>query len=380
MTIQWLCYSNNPSNLEEVINYMEDNGVTITLQSEKEEMEQLLKENPDSIIFIEVSNDEQNYQYCDTLSLLYPGAYIVLIGEEMDLDAMKALRCGAKDILSFSSREETVMEVMRRAEKAMQYKGNGSIPKDGRVITVCSTKGGVGKTTLIVNLASVLSKKKMKVAVLDFNLQFGDVSLYYDVKPKKTIYEWVKQGYGSIDKLENFMSKHSSGVDVLPAPIHPEFSEAVNEQHILQLIKECKRQYDYILIDTPPYLTDHTIISLEKSNDVLLMTFMDLATLKNNKIFIETMKALSIKENVKVILNRDYKVKGIDRETVEKILGFPIFGRIPNKEKLITTSINVGKPIVLSNPKSSFSKSIENVANKLMGNQGKRNKKTTITT
>lgn len=380
MTIQWLYYSNKPSNLDEIINCIEDNGVSITLRSEKEELEKLLIGNPDSIIFIEVNNEQNNYQYCENLSLLYPSLYIVLVGEETELDAMKALRCGAKDILSFSSPKETVLEVMRRAEKAIQYKGNHSIPKDGRVITVCSTKGGVGKTTLIVNLASVLSKKKIKVAVLDFNLQFGDVSLYYDVKPKKTIYEWVKEGYGLTDELESFMSKHSSGVDVLSAPIRPEFSEDINEQHIQQLIEQCKQQYDFVLIDTPPYLTDHTIISLENSNDVLLMTFMDLATLKNNKIFIETLEALSIKEKVKVILNRDYKVKGIHPETVEKILEFPIFGRIPNKEKWITTSINEGKPFVLSNPKSSFSKSIENVANKLMGNETKRHKKTTITT
>lgn len=375
MTVQWLCYSQNPSNLKEINYFLTDKDFSLLFKSEKEEIEEHLSQYPNTVVVIDAKGDDC-YQYCESLTILYPQTFTILVGEEFELDAMKALRCGAKDILFYSSEEKSIEAVMKRAEKLFKSKENQNpMYKNGRVITACSTKGGVGKTTLIVNLATILSKKKYKVAVLDLNLQFGDVSLYYDVKPKKTIYEWVKEDFGeTVNDVSEFMLKHSSGVDILAAPIRPEFSEAISEEHIQELIKACKLIYDYVLIDTAPYLTDHTITCLEKSDDILLMTFKDLATLKNNKILIETLEALSIKGKVKVILNRDYKVKGILPETVEKILELPIFARIPNKEKHITTSINEGVPFSLTNPRSSFSKSIESIANELTGSQKKPQK------
>ncbi|RUL49581.1 AAA family ATPase [Lysinibacillus antri] len=369
MIIQWLCHTRNTDNFINIKKCMTNGGYSLIFQEDKEEIHRLLTLNPNAAIIIDINEGEENYQYCESLSILHPQAFIILAGEEVDLNVMKALRCGAKDILSTSSNEGKIVEVINRVEKAFQIKGSQN-RKNGRIITACSTKGGVGKTTLIVNLATVLAKQNYQVAVLDLNLQFGDVSLYYDIKPKKTIYEWVKEEYDAPMKdLSKFMSKHSSGVDILPAPIRPEFSEAILDEHIHELIKQCKETYDYILIDTPPYLTEHTLTSLEKSNDILLMTFMDIATLKNNKIYIETLEALSLKEKVKVILNREYKVRGIQPGTVEKILELPVFARIPNKEKHITTSINEGKPLTITNPKSSFSKSILKLASNLSGNQ-----------
>lgn len=373
MTTQWLCYSPNSINLKVIYDYLNNHGHSLISQNNREDFESLVKVHGNVAVLIDVNNIQEGYQYCETLSNLFPNAFIILVGDERELNVMRALRSGAKDVLSYTTDEDTINEVMKRAEK--HFKLQEKLPvineqvQNGIVITACSTKGGVGKTTLIVNLASILSMKKYKVAVLDLNLQFGDVSLYFDVKPKKSIYEWIKEEYGNPDSdPSKFMIKHSSGVDILPAPIRPEFSEAITEEHIRELIHQCQRMYDYILIDTPPYITEHTLVSLEKSNEILLMTFMDLATLKNNKIYIETLEALQLKYKVRIVLNRYYKITGIHPETVEKIFDLPIFVQIPNKEKEITTSINEGKPFTLTNPKHSFSRSIELLAAKLIGN------------
>ncbi|HWL25863.1 MAG TPA: AAA family ATPase [Ureibacillus sp.] len=373
MTIQWLCYSQDSNKIRPISDSLISHGYSLNIKNKREEIDSLIKIHRKAALFIDIERNVDSYQYCETLSILYPDIFIILVGEEHGINAMRALHCGAKDVLFYSSEDDSIIDVIRRAEKYFKLKEKQPTKKvqdkRGIVITACSTKGGVGKTTLIVNLASVLAKKNYRVAVLDLNLQFGDVSLYYDLKPKKTIYEWVKEEYGALNNdPSKFMITHSSGVNILPAPFRPEFSEAITEEHIRDLIEQCQRMYDYILIDTPPYLTDHTLLSLEKSNEILLMTFMDLATLKNNKIYIETLKSLQLDYKVRVILNRYYKITGIQSETVEKVLELPIFAQIPNKEKEITMSINEGNPLVMTQPKKAFSKSIDLLATKLIGN------------
>ncbi|SOC37266.1 AAA family ATPase [Ureibacillus acetophenoni] len=378
MTTQVLLYTQDPTKIKQIHDSLINHNYFLFFANKREEIEIVLKNNRKMALLLDINEMNDGYQYCETLSLLYPEAFIILVGDEQELNLINALRSGANDVLSYTAEEDAIVEVLNRVEKHFKLKETQAMNKEqdqnGLVITACSTKGGVGKTTLIVNLASVLSNENLKVAVLDLSLQFGDVSLYYDVKPKKTIYEWVKEEYGVPNTdLSKYMIKHSSGVDIFPAPIRPEFSEAITEEHIHDLIQQCRRLYDYILIDTPPYLTEHTLISLEKSNEILLMTFMDLPTLKNNKIFIETLEALNLKYKVRIILNRYYKVKGIHPETVEKIFELPIFAQIPNKEKDITASINEGKPYALTNPNSAFSKSIKFLARKLIGSPNEIN-------
>lgn len=336
------------------------------------DLQEKLEDNKNTILIMKKNETTHLFDICQELLDLYPNIAVVLFGNENEIDLKKALRSGACDVIFANTEVEEIKEVMERAEMYLSQK-TLSTPKiivkedrQKRVVTVCSTKGGVGKTTLIVNLGAILSKKKYKVAVLDLNLQFGDIAMFYDVKPKKTIYDWVKEEYGkSNGNLDRFIIKHASGVDIIPAPLRPEFSEEITEEHISTLIQTLKENYDFLLIDTPAYLTEYAITSLELSTDILLTTFMDLPTLKNTKIYLETLESLNLKDKVKIILNREYKIKGIQLQNVEKILGTVIYGRIPNKEKFITTSVNEGKPFVLTSDRNPFSKSVNAIAEKL---------------
>lgn len=156
MTVQWLCYTENPSNLKEINYYLTDKDFSLLFKSEKEEIEEHLSHYPNTALLIDATGDDC-YQYCESLTILFPQVFTILVGEEFELDAMKALRCGAKDILFYSSEEKSIEAVMKRADKLFKAKENQNpLYKNGRVITACSTKGGVGKTTLIDRSVTLL--------------------------------------------------------------------------------------------------------------------------------------------------------------------------------------------------------------------------------
>ncbi|MBM7661634.1 pilus assembly protein CpaE [Bacillus mesophilus] len=371
MKTRVIYYTNHLNVITQIQQAADELKYPLTTIQEMGDIKKNIKENEHTVVFIEANSSSNIYELCKKLNFTYPNVGIVLVGREEELDLRLAIRSGAVDVLFISADQHETVEVMERAvwelKKAQNQVEEVKELKEKRTITVCSTKGGVGKTTIVVNLAAELAKQKYKVVILDLNLQFGDVAMFCDIKPKRTIYEWTKEQYGNAHRdISRFVQQHESGVDIIPAPLRPEFAEAINENHIRAILLDIQESYDVVLIDTPVHLSEIGIISLEMSTDILVTTFMDLPTIKNTKIYVDTLDSLGLKDKIKVILNRAYKVKGIEPETVEKILGKKLFSRVPNKEKQIVMSVNEGKPFVLTNPRNPFSKNIKVIAKKLM--------------
>lgn len=349
--------------------------------------EENIKSNESSVIIISAllaESDEEIYTVCRNLLNNNSNLAIILIAEENKIDIRKAMRSGIFDVLTFPLIEYQVVETIKEAEKHLSYQKQSITKlaeqapavKNARVVTVCSTKGGVGKTTFTVNLAAALAKQFKKIAVIDLDLQFGDISMFFDCNPKKTIYEWVKEGKNDLQEtVKAFMYSYNEYIDIMPAPVRPEFSEAILEEHIGQLITSLKPCYDLVLIDTAPFMEDKILTALEKSDDIFLLTFLDLPTLKNSKIFIETLTSLTLSQKVKIILNRDSKKKGLNSSTAEQILGMPIFSKIPDVEKVVAVSVNEGNPYVYSSPRAKISKIIYSLALELSGKPQKQQKK-----
>jgi pilus assembly protein CpaE len=324
---------------------------------------------------------------CRKLSSEYPTFAIILISEDKNLNIRKIIRAGAFDVLTFPLNQYETIETLREAEKHVSLQRDTvsnpveklTLSKNARVITVCSTKGGVGKTTFTVNLAAAFAKNFKKVAVIDLDLQFGDISMFFDCNPKKTIYEWIKEGKKNTqENIKTYMYSYNEFIDIMPAPIRPEFSEAVTEKHISELLAILRPFYDVVLVDTAPYMEDKILTALEKSDEIFLLTYLDLPTLKNSKIFIETLTSLSIVQKVKVIINRDSKKKGLNSSTAEDVLGLPIFMKIPDVEKVVEVSVNEGNPYVFSNPRAKISKLIYSLALELSGESKEQPKKKSI--
>jgi len=197
------------------------------------------------------------------------------------------------------------------------------------------------------------------------DLQSGDVAILLDIKPKVSIYDWVKADSKTQEEISQFMLKHDSGVEIIAAPLRPELAEKITGRHIKNLLETLKKLYDVIIIDTPPHLLENEIVILENSDEILVVINKELPTLKNSKIYIETLESIGFQNKLKVLLNRDAKVAGLQKGTVENILSHSISHTIPNEEKIVITSINKGIPFVISNTNSKVAGSIFLLAGKL---------------
>ncbi|MEH7381308.1 AAA family ATPase [Bacillus sp. JJ1533] len=323
----------------------------------------------ESIILLGELSTNDPYLVCQEITYHYPQTAVVLLLPDESIDLKKAMYSGAVDAVNIYSDQECV-KAIEKAREIVHLKSQRfpqEEPTEGKVITVCSTKGGVGKTTISVNLAVACMKKNLKVAVIDLDLQFGDVPLLFDQKPKKTIYEWMKEGYdeGSTS-LEGYLTKDETGIEILASPHLPEYAELVTGEHIYTIIQEMKKTFDVIIIDTPPSFVETSLVALENSDEILLITSLDLPSLKNGKLALDTLGILGLKDRIKVILNRDTESAELTTDMIEKVLGLPIKQRIPSDYKLVISSINKGDPFVSMSHRSPVAKSVLALADELI--------------
>ena len=330
--------------------------------------EQIYIDKP-CIVFLPNSASYDVYNVCNKISKTFPLTTTLLIfRSEEELDMKRALKSRAGDVIFLSSPLDMIDQDIKLAiensgEKPFQQ--HRLMPKkSARVLTVCSTKGGVGKTTVAVNLAAAFGKK-LKVVVVDLDLQFGDVAMFFDIKPKKTIYDWAKEDKEG-KQIENYLTHYKYGISILAAPQRPEFAEVITGDDVRNGLNNLKQLFDVVIIDASSYMNEIGLVALENSDDILLMTYLDLPTLKNTKILLDTLISLQLGERVRVVLNRQTRVKGITTSTVEKVVGKRIFSSLPVMEKAMVSAVNEGKPLSYSHPRSLVAKRISQMAETLL--------------
>ncbi|MCF6139281.1 AAA family ATPase [Pseudalkalibacillus berkeleyi] len=236
----------------------------------------------------------------------------------------------------------------------------------GEMITICSAKGGVGRTVMTVNLAVALCKKNMKIAILDGDYMFGDVGLAMDLQSAFTIKN-VIEDIDDLDEvtLASYFSKHESGVRVLAAPDRPEYSELVTKDNIQQILDLMLEAFDYVIVDTNVGLHDQTLPLVEKADQILMLTNLEMATLKNTKLMLETLETLDLREKVNTIINRSTMESVISASDVPDILGDYEPHYIPNDFQVASQSLNIGIPFVVNQGKTELAKSIFKMAEQL---------------
>ena len=290
---------------------------------------------------------------------------VILVANALTPDVLQqAIRSGVRDVLPAAFTGAQLVDAVSRAESlTMQMRGRVGVTPAGpdtpdvtdhKVITVFSSKGGCGKSFVSSNLAVALAQKTGEtVAMVDLDLQFGDLAIMLQLFPARTIYD-AAQNLDRLDAdaLKGYLTPHRGQVWLLAAPLEPGLSETISAESVAKIIRLMKGIYKYVIVDTPPSFTDHVLAALDESDESVLITSMDVPSIKNLKLSLQTLELLGFgRDRIRLILNRADSKVGLRVQEVEKTLGTRIDVSIPSSRE-VPLSINRGTPLILEDPKS----------------------------
>lgn len=277
----------------------------------------------------------------------------------------EALDSGVADVLLLPQLPENVVFAIRKAAHGRPGGATRTAaPPRGRVVTVFSPKGGTGKTVTATNVAASLAKQHGKrTLLLDLDLQFGDAAIMFGIEPEKTIHDLVT-AHGELDseKLAGYTTRHACGLEILPAPLRPEDAELVTETKIARLLEVARESFDMIVVDTSPFFHGPMLATLDRTDELLLLCALDVPTLKNVRLALQTLDLLTFPhDRTRVVLRKTSTKVGMNPREVEDALERKVDFEVPS-DGAVPLSVNRGHPLVLSEPKADFSRAIRDVA------------------
>jgi pilus assembly protein CpaE len=288
---------------------------------------------------------------------------IVFTPESANGFIRRAFEAGADDIITLPRSPEDVAFALQKAIARKQGASAGVGVALAPMICVLGPKGGTGKTLTACNLAVSFAADGFSVAVIDLDLQFGDVGLSLGLAPERTISDLVKSG-GSLDgeKVDGYLAQHESGVHVLMAPTRPDHAGLVTTDFLREVYAAVRSTHDYVIVDTPPGFTPEVIASIDSSSHICMVGTLDSLSLKNTKLGLETLELMGYdRTRTRLVLNRADSRVGISADDVVAILGRPPDVTVPS-DRDVPRSVNEGRPIVLTKAKSETARAFRALA------------------
>ena len=287
----------------------------------------------------------------------------------------QALRAGARDAVVLGGEASLHQSVDRVGELLSGATTRAPAPatrtgEPGRLIIVFSTKGGVGKTCVAINVAAAMAKRSTEPVVLvDGDLQFGDVSVMLGLPPQNTVLDAAAAvQYGDMELVQTLATKdEASGLLVLPAPVEPMPTDAMMPGEMVNICAALQSIAGHVIVDLPSLFNDYVLALLEAADEVLLVGSMDIPSIKNLKIGMQTLDLHAIAgPKLRLVLNHaNAKVK-LDVKEIERVLGLSANFPVPD-DIAVPMSVNSGRPVVLDDPKSPVSRALERIAESFLG-------------
>ncbi|HEX5940014.1 MAG TPA: AAA family ATPase [Dehalococcoidia bacterium] len=332
--------------------------------------------SPDIVMVHVEEPSSRPLQTSEALANALPHTPLVVYSALTDAGSVRrAMLSGAKDYLALPVRSselgKSLYIVLEQEErKRMRLSGEmGEVQGYATVLTVFGAKGGVGKTTLSVNLSTALIRETgQSVCLMDLDTSFGDVTTLLDMPFERTLSDAVKNvEFLNRGNIREFLTRHSNGLNVLPAPASPADWANITPQNVRQVIKLLAETHDYLIIDTPGAFNEVVAASLEAASLVLMVTSMDMASIKDTIVALDLLRSWSFpEEKLKIAVNHSSQANGVKPEDLSTALSREIFWQIPY-DRAITATNQIGQPAVMSKPGARVSQSVTELARLLAG-------------
>jgi len=361
--------SETRENVRKLLQFESDVDVVGVARTGKEAIQISQDLNPDVVLMDINMPDMDGITATEAIRAKQPTVQVIILSVQGDQNYMRrAMLAGARDFLTKPPMGDELISAIRRAGAMAQSERSKSAqvqvapisgnigtmasyggPK-GKIVTIYSPKGGTGCTTLAVNLALTLNNEDTRVALVDGNLQFGDVAVFINEQGKNTIIDLAPRAEELDPEIvEEVMLKHAAtGLHVLAAPSRPEYAEKVSSAQFAKVLEYLRQMYAYVIVDTAALLTDATLAAIDVSDLIVLVTTQDIPSIKNCRLFLDLLQTLGIERGrVLFVMNRYDKRINITPDRVAENLKQEVVSVIPLDEQTATKAVNRGVPFVL---------------------------------
>ena len=364
--------SETRENVKKLLQFESDVEVVGIARTGKEAIQISQELNPDVVLMDINMPDMDGIVATEAIRANQQAIQVIILSVQNDQNYMRrAMLAGARDFLTKPPMGDELISAIRRAgemaiserEKVARVQATpvaGSVggisagfggPR-GKIVSVYSPKGGTGCTTLAVNLALTLNNSDTKVALVDGNLQFGDVAVFVNEQGKNTVVDLAPRADElDADIVEEVMVKHSAtGLHILAAPSRPEYAEKVSSGQFSKVLEYLTHLYAYVIVDTSPTLTDVTLATIDVSDIIVLVTTQDIPSIKSCRLFLDLLNNLGInRSRVMFVMNHFDKKSNITPDRVADNLKQEVALTIPMDDGTAVKAVNRGIPFVVDN-------------------------------
>jgi pilus assembly protein CpaE len=321
--------------------------------------------NPDVGFVALDSNPDKALDIITALSKTAPDCAILVTSSSTDGNLiLRTMRAGAKEFLTQPLKAEDLAAALQRVSR-QRYGSKGAQARTCKIIALTGATGGVGSTSLAVNLGcSLAADEANSVVLLDLDLCLGDADVFLDTIPEYTISD-VAQNISRLDLtlLKRSLTKHDTGLYLLPRPVQLEDARLIVTDELTRVLALLKASFTHVIIDTSKGFNQLDMHVLSEADEVLLVTQLDLPCLRNVVRLLASFKENKFDTKVKIVVNRvGYDTGQISLRKAQETIGREIFWQIPNDYRVMVEVRNNGVPLLQQAPKAAITQSINQLA------------------
>lgn len=334
------------------------------------------------LLFFELGEElDKEFEYIHSLIKSDELGEIFLVSGNCGQDVLlRAMKTGVREFFCLPINEEEIIQALNEFKERRKKTIKEETVKTGHIINVIGSKGGVGTTTVAVNLSASLAEKENveSVALIDMNLLFGEIPHFLDIEPS---YNWseITKNISRLDStfLFNILTKHSTGIYVLPSPSYLSSQNVATPEIMERLLNVMRRMFDFVIIDGGQSMNDISLKILELSDTVFVVSILSIPCLSNTNKLLKTFYDLGFpqRERIKVIINRYLKNSDISLEDAKLAIKHKIFWSIPNDYRTTVSAINKGKTLFQVANRAPIVENFRQLANTFAPEEVKNEKK-----